>query len=40
MAENQGVWRSIADRDDVDVRIARPLSEVGGGVMHRRDGEV
>lgn len=41
MAENQGVWRSIADRDDIHVRLS-PLPDVcgGGALVHRADGRV
>lgn len=37
MAENREVWRSIAHRDDINVRVAQLPDEVGGGVLVRRD---
>lgn len=40
MAEDLGVWRSIAHRDDINVRTAQLPAEVGGGVLVRRDGSV
>lgn len=40
MAETEGVWRSIAHRDDINVRLARLPDEVGGGILVRRGGRV
>ncbi len=40
MAETQGVWRSIAHRNDIQVRLAQLPDECGGGVLVRRDGLV
>lgn len=38
MAEHQGVWRSIAHRDDIHVRVVELPDECGGGVLSRRHG--
>jgi hypothetical protein len=40
MAENEGVWRSIRHRDDIQVRLAHLPDEVGGGTLIRRGGQV
>jgi hypothetical protein len=40
MAENHGVWRSIRERDDINVRVAQLPDEVGGGVLVRRGDRV
>lgn len=38
MAENEGVWRSIAHRDDINVRETSLPSDCGGGVLARLGG--
>lgn len=41
MAENEGVWRTLPDRDDVHVRVTSLPAACGGGVLVRLDhGEV